>query len=132
MRSYIGITSHIVVDFVLESQMVACKCFRGSRTAENMHEMFEETIAPYDLTQKTLAIVTDNAANMVKEFSLTGMEILDEADSDDDDPEGNDIIQPIAIRRGMILYNPSSQIPLTKCPMNKSDVSQGVILVDEA
>ena len=99
--------------------MVACKSFRGSHTAENMHEMFEETIAPYDLTQKTKAIVTDNAANMVKEFSLPGMEILDEADSEDDDPERNAI------------NNPSSQIPLTKCPMNKSDVSQGAILVDE-
>ena len=57
--------------------------------------MFEETIAPYDLTHKISAIVTDNAANMVKAFSLPGMEILDEADSDDDDPEGNDITQPI-------------------------------------
>ena len=47
MRSYIGITSHFVVDFVLESQMVTCKRLRGSHTA------------------------------------------------DDDDPEGNDIIQPI-------------------------------------
>ena len=46
MRSYIGITSHFVADFVLESQMVACKRFRGSHTAENIHEMFEETIAP--------------------------------------------------------------------------------------
>ena len=51
MRSYIGITSHIVVNSVLESQMVACKRFRGSHNAENIHEMFEETIAPYDLSQ---------------------------------------------------------------------------------
>ncbi len=80
MRSYIGITSHFVVDFVLESQMVACKRFGGSHTAKNIHEMFEETIAPYDLTHKISAIVTDNAANMVKAFSLPGMEILDEAD----------------------------------------------------
>ena len=78
-------------------QMVMCKRFRGSHCAENIHEMFEDTIAPYHLTQRIPAIVTDNAANMVKEFSLPGMEILDEADSDDDDPEGNDIIQPIVM-----------------------------------
>ena len=95
MRSYIGITSHFVVDFVLESQMVACKRFRGSHTAENIHEMFEETIAPYDLTQKIPAIVTDNAANMVKAFCLPGMEILEVWDSDDEDTEGNEIVQPI-------------------------------------
>ena len=59
--------------------MVVCKRFRGSHTAENIHEMFEETIDPYDLTQKMRAIVTDNAANMLKVFSLTGMEILGEA-----------------------------------------------------
>ena len=31
---------------------------------------------------------------MLKVFSLPGMETLDEADSDDDDPEGNEITQP--------------------------------------
>ena len=93
MRSHIGITSHIVVDFVLENQIVACKRFRGPHTVENIHD---------DLTQKIRAIVTDNAANIVKEFSLPGMEILDEADLDDDDPEGM-----------TLYYNPSSPITST-------------------
>ena len=91
MRSFIGITGHFVNDFVLQTVMVACKRFHGLHTGERIHQVFEETLTTYGLLGKVSAVVTDNAANMVKAFTLPGLETIAESDRDEVDGE---ILQP--------------------------------------
>lgn len=94
MRSFIGITGHFVKNFVLESVMVACKRFKGRHTAENIYEMYEDILSKYNLGSGISTIITDNAANIVKAFTLPGLDI-DCVDSDlpDDDQEGQEMDQ---------------------------------------
>ena len=80
MRSFVGITGHFVAEHMLRSVMLACSKFKGSHTAENIYAVYERTVATYGLASKVDTIVTDNAANMVKAFSLPGMEELCNSD----------------------------------------------------
>ena len=93
MRSYFGVTGHFIVDWALESVMLGCIRFRGSHTADAIAEQFSTTAATYDLNDKISHIVTDNAANMLKAFSLPGFEttVTNETLSDDDDDEDDDV-----------------------------------------
>ncbi|KAI0211964.1 hypothetical protein LSAT2_003149 [Lamellibrachia satsuma] len=74
MRAFIDITGHFILDFTMRGIMLAFYRVRGSHTAENVHLMYEETVACFDLAGKVSAIVTDNGSNMVKAFTLPGME----------------------------------------------------------
>ena len=89
MRSFVGITGHYTKDYQLQSVMLACQRFRGSHNAERIHEAYERTIATYGLDNRVSVIVTDNAANMIKAFSLPGMEkaTADESDEELDDED---------------------------------------------
>ena len=60
---------------------------------------------------------------MVMAFSLPGMEILEVADSDNDDPEGNYIIQPIATNRPTALS--TNQMFRTHTSANSQRWSEG-------
>ena len=88
MRSFMGITSHFTVDYTLQSVMLACRQFHGSHTADKIYEVFEEIVSVFDINSRISTIVTDNAASMVKAFSLPGSESLcvcsDEEDDQDD------------------------------------------------
>ncbi|XP_033874243.2 zinc finger BED domain-containing protein 4-like [Acipenser ruthenus] len=84
MHSFIRITGHYILDYTIHSIMVACKRFKGSHTADNVHHVYQETIACYNLAHRVSTIVTDNAANMVKAFTLPGMEDLAQ---EEDEPE---------------------------------------------
>lgn len=97
MRSFIGITGHLIIDWAMHSVMLACKRFKGRHTAENIRQQYEETISTFELASKITNIVTDNASNMTKAFDLPGFEgVIDETDvasdddSDSDDSETND------------------------------------------
>ena len=76
VRSFMGITGHFVVNFSLHNIIMACHRFQGSHTADKIFNAFEETISEFDINTRLSTIVTDNAANMVKAFSLPGMESL--------------------------------------------------------
>ena len=45
--------------------------------------MYQETVTSFDIANKIATIITDNAANMVKAFSLPGMEDLSNPDEDE-------------------------------------------------
>lgn len=70
MHGYIGMTCHYIHDWTLKSALLACSHFPGRHTGENIRQQYEEIVACYDITSKVLTIVTDNAANMTKAFSL--------------------------------------------------------------
>lgn len=74
MKGFLGITGHFILDWLMESVMIACKRFRGRHTAENILQEYEEAIAYYGIGDKICNIISDNASNMTKafEFSLPG------------------------------------------------------------
>ena len=93
MRAYIGITGHFTEDFKLQSVMLACHRFKGSHTADNILAAYQQVLATYNVEDKVAAVITDNAANMLKAFiTLPGMyrdavDNLDIEDEDDDEYE---------------------------------------------
>ena len=97
MFSYFSVRGHLIADWVLQSVMLACTRFCGSHTADAIAEQFDRTTAMFDLTNKILSIVRDNAANMFKAFWLQGFEDVavpgaisdDSIDGDDDDDDDN-------------------------------------------
>ena len=91
MRAFISITGHFILDFTMRGVMLACHRVRGSHTAENVHLMYEETVACFDLAGKVSAIVTDNGSNMVKAFTLPGMENMAVDVEDDDETHDSDL-----------------------------------------
>ena len=102
MRGFLGITGHYILDWSMKSVMFACSRFRGRHTADNIAQQVDETIACFDLGRKITNIVTDNAANMVKAFTLPGFEDIDTEsdinindDTYDDVPEAVDISEDI-------------------------------------
>ena len=97
LRSYLGITAHVILDWSLKSVMLACSRFHGSHTSDAIMEEFLKCIAEFEITSKVSFIVSDSAANMAKAFSLPGFEKTYDEDSDDDsdleDPLDGDDLQ---------------------------------------
>ena len=52
--------------------MLACKRFKGRHTAENVVSNYEEVLSDYEIGNKISHVITDNASNMIKAFSLPG------------------------------------------------------------
>ena len=96
MRGFIGITGHFILNWTMESVMLACKRFTGRHTAENIRQQYEETVASFDIGEKITNIVTDNASNMTKAFvfDLPGFDSAVELESDDDGDTDDDNTQP--------------------------------------
>ncbi|XP_042236493.1 E3 SUMO-protein ligase ZBED1-like [Homarus americanus] len=88
-RSFIGVAGHFILDHTKNSVMLACRRFRGSQTADNIYDMYQETLTSYDVAGKVSAIVTDSAANMVKAFTLFPVKQHDE--DEDDQFEDSDL-----------------------------------------
>ena len=72
MRRFIGITGHYILDWAMKSVVLACKRLHGRHTSDNIFQHYEETIATFEVAEKILTIVTDNASNMVKAFQILG------------------------------------------------------------
>lgn len=92
MRSFVGVTGHIIVNFKLESVMLACKRFKGPHTGERIQAAFQEVINSFNLENKVLTTITDSASNMLKAFvTLPGYQenTQDNVDSEDEDNEVN-------------------------------------------
>ena len=97
MRGFIGITGHCIINWTMESVMLACKRFTGRHTAENIRQQYEETVASFDIAEKITNIVTDNASNMTKAFcfDLPGFDgAVEDAESDDDGDTNDENTQP--------------------------------------
>ena len=54
------------------------------RLTHKVFNAFEETMAEFDINTRLYTIVTDNATNIIKAFSLPGMECLRKITNDDD------------------------------------------------
>lgn len=88
MRGYMGITGHFILDWALKSVMICCKRVKGRHTADNIRMEYEEVISCFDVGHKIISVVSDNASNMVKAFSLPGCESEDDptfSDSSDEE-----------------------------------------------
>ena len=97
MRGFIGITGHCIINWTMESVMLACKRFTGRHTAENIRQQYEETVASFDIAEKITNIVTDKASNMTKAFcfDLPGFDgAVEDAESDDDGDTNDENTQP--------------------------------------
>ncbi|VDI11014.1 Hypothetical predicted protein [Mytilus galloprovincialis] len=74
MRGFLGITGHFILDWAMKSVMICCKRFKGRHTAESIRSEYEEVVTSFEIGFKIAAIVSDNASNMVKAFSIPGFD----------------------------------------------------------
>ena len=96
MKSYIGITGHFILNWQMNSIMLACHRFSGRHTACNIFEIFQEIIASFEINNKISSIITDNAYNMVNafsNFSLPGF-VCQQEEFDNSDIEDDGFIEP--------------------------------------
>ena len=91
MKGFLGITRHFIEDWAMRTVMITCKRFNGRHTADNIRYEYEEAISKFEISDKILTIVTDNASNMMKafDFSLPGFTPENE-DDDESDTEEHD------------------------------------------
>lgn len=74
MRGFLGVTSHFIEatdeKIKLNSSLLACNRFKGSHTAERISEQFEAICDDFNIKHKLDYIISDNAANMKKAFTV--------------------------------------------------------------
>jgi len=98
MRSYFGITLHTIIDDKHRSFLLSFERLQGHHTGDKLSEEFDRVIQLYNLNDKIVRLITDNASNNLAAFDniiLLGFEdyfddILDnksESDSNDESPD---------------------------------------------
>ncbi|XP_024908564.1 zinc finger BED domain-containing protein 4-like [Cynoglossus semilaevis] len=93
MRGFLGVTVHWIEKeaerIQLRSNLLACERFKGSHTAERICDQFESICDEYTIKDKLENIISDNAANMRKAFSVCFPSEQEDDDDGDylDDPE---------------------------------------------
>uniref|UniRef100_A0A8C7I8Q0 Uncharacterized protein n=1 Tax=Oncorhynchus kisutch TaxID=8019 RepID=A0A8C7I8Q0_ONCKI len=93
-RGFLGVTVHCMEKdgerIQLKSNPLACDCFKGPHTAERFCEQFEAICGEYSIKDKLDYIISNNADNMRKAFTVCfPIEQEDEVHDEDhlDDPE---------------------------------------------
>ena len=93
MRSFLGITGHVIIDYEMISFMFSCIRVTKNHTSVNIAYHYEKAMKDFDVEDKTIDAVTDAGSNMLNAFNIDipGFEtdIYDnesEDDSDDDLP----------------------------------------------
>ena len=99
-RSFTGTTGHYILNWQLESVVLACDRCKGRHTAEKIYQEYK--IQSYTLMLlKGEALATDTASNMVKAFKLPSYENekardsseasdLDDSNSSDEEDDDSD------------------------------------------
>uniref|UniRef100_A0A673ZZR7 Uncharacterized LOC115161945 n=1 Tax=Salmo trutta TaxID=8032 RepID=A0A673ZZR7_SALTR len=94
MRGFLGVTVHCMEKdgerLQLKSNLLACDRFKGPHMAERICEQFEAICGEYSIKDKLDYIISDNATNMRKAFTVCfPIEQEDEVHDEDhlDDPE---------------------------------------------
>nr|XP_061840893.1 zinc finger BED domain-containing protein 4-like isoform X2 [Nerophis lumbriciformis] len=93
MRGFLGVTVHWLDKeaerIQLKSNLLACEHFKGSHTAERICDKFEAICDEYNIKAKLDYIISDNAANMRKAFTVCFPSEQEDDDDGDhlDDPE---------------------------------------------
>lgn len=71
--SYLTITCHYIDEqWRLASSVLQTRAVETSHTASNLADLLTEAIQKWDISDKDPAVVTDNAANIVRAVQLTG------------------------------------------------------------
>ncbi|XDV25941.1 hypothetical protein PO909_029765 [Leuciscus waleckii] len=74
MRGFLGVTVHWMERDAervqLKTNLLACNRFKGSHTAERICDQFEAICDEYNIKAKLDYIISDNAANMRKAFTV--------------------------------------------------------------
>ncbi|KAL7879730.1 hypothetical protein SRHO_G00019840 [Serrasalmus rhombeus] len=94
MRGFLGITSHFMEleknGPRLQSVLLSCERFTGSHTGQRISEKFEEICDNFNIKHKLDYIISDNAANMKKAFTVCfPSTVTDSEDGDNDLENGN-------------------------------------------
>lgn len=85
-------TGHFIIDFMLQSVMLSCQCFKGRHTAENICRIYEDVIN-YNIQNKVSFIVTDNASNMIKAFTLfPPMHVVESEEEEQDETSDFEVV----------------------------------------
>uniref|UniRef100_A0A3Q3IBN3 HAT C-terminal dimerisation domain-containing protein n=1 Tax=Monopterus albus TaxID=43700 RepID=A0A3Q3IBN3_MONAL len=94
MRGFLGVTVHWIEKDMeriqLKSKLLGCDRFKGSHTGDRICEQFEAICDEYNIKEKLDFIISDNAANMRKAFTVcfpTQDEVHDDDGDHLDDPE---------------------------------------------
>lgn len=93
MRGFLGVTVHWIEKeaerIQLKTNLLACNRFKGSHTAERICDQFEAVCDEYNIKDKLDYIISDNAANMRKAFTVCFPSEQEDDDDRDhlDDPE---------------------------------------------
>jgi len=84
-RSFMGVTIHYVQSETLEmeSSFLVCRRFKGAHTEKAIAKILYSIFSEFNIVSKIQNVVTDNAANFTKAFSLfqTTTDELDEGDN---------------------------------------------------
>lgn len=99
MRGFLGVTAHFMEmekgsTSKLQSVLLSCDRFKGSHTGARISDKFEEICDNFDIKEKLDYIITDNASNMKKAFTVcfpsTTRTAAAESESDDEGDDGLD------------------------------------------
>lgn len=71
MHGYFGMALSYIQNEKLNTRVVACRRFMGSHTGERIAGMFNSLLTEFNVIGKVSALVTDNAANMVKAMAVS-------------------------------------------------------------
>lgn len=86
MRSYFGITAHAIINDKHRSFLLSFERLEGHHTADKLSAEFDRVIQLYDLNNKVVRLITDNASNNLAAFDnliLPGFEEYFDEISDD-------------------------------------------------
>ena len=73
-RGYMGVTAHFVdSNFMLQSRLLEIRRITSSTTAENLASELNDVMENWEIRNKVIAIVTDNAANIVAAVNKLGI-----------------------------------------------------------
>jgi uncharacterized protein YaaR (DUF327 family) len=94
MRSYFGIISHVIVDDKYRSFLLSFERLEGKHTGDKLSAGFDRVIQLYNLNDKIVRLITDNASNNLAAFDdivLPGFEdYFNEIIDDESESESND------------------------------------------
>lgn len=71
-ESYISVTAHYFYQNKLESSLLDCYKYTESHTASNLCDELQRIVRDWQITNKIVAVVSDNAANIVAAIRQTG------------------------------------------------------------
>ena len=98
MRGFLGVTAHFMekekekTSTRLQSVLLSCDRFKGSHTGERISEKFEEICDNFNIKHKLEYIISDNASNMKKAFTVcfpSAAERVESGDEVDDEDVDN-------------------------------------------